>query len=302
MKKKRISFIRFYHGYTGGHQKVKDYITHFLALGWSPSLFLSNKALTNKSLFDDLPKVAYQPEYSVENADIVFLAGTDWNSYLPLQSNQKQVINLVQHVRHGDPENPLFQFLKQPAIRLCVSEAVKQAIEPHANGPCQVIKMGHRFEDIPHQPIRDVYILANKQPELGLTISEWLESMGVSVLVHANTQEHIDVIKAMSSSRVTVALPHHTEGFYLPGIEAMHYSLMAVIPNCIANKEYFNKYANILMPDYDLRSIKKALLQSLSYSKTNVLIRNWVGKQIVKRYTLDNERAELSKCLKQYFE
>ena len=298
----RLSVIRHYHGYTGGHQKVRDYISHFVSMGWQPSLFVSNKARTNKGLFDEIQKVNYEEIYSPEQSDIIFLAGLDWQQYLPKRSKQKPIINLVQHVRHGDPENPLFQFLKQPAIRLCVSEAVKQAIEPHANGPCHVIKMGHRFEDIPHQPIRDVYILANKQPELGLAISEWLKSMGVSVLVHTSTQEHIDVIKAMSSSRVTVALPHHTEGFYLPGIEAMHYSLMAVVPDCIANKEYFNKYANILMPNYDLKAIKKALLQSLNYSKTNVLIRNWVGKQIVKRYTLDNERAELSKCLKQYFE
>lgn len=301
MKPKSISFIRHYHGYTGGHQKVRDYISHFLSFGWSPSLFLNKSAVTNKDLFDNIPNVVYQEQYLPENSEVVFLAGMDWENYLSQKTSSRKVINLIQHVRHADPHQALFKYLKEPAIRLCVSEAVRDAILPHANGPCYVIKMGHTIEPMRHKKGWDIYILANKQAELGSELTNWFRAQGYRVLVHTSTQEHRQVIEAMASSRLTIALPHETEGFYLPGIEAMYYSNMAVVPYCVANKEYYSRYSNLMMPNFSYNGIRLAALSALKKNQQNNIFRRYIGKCIATSYSLQNERKQLGTILKKHF-
>lgn len=299
MNNKRISFLRYYHGYTGGHQKVRDYLQHFIALGWEPSLFLSNKAATNQSLFSNVAGVNYQDQYDPTPFDYVFLAGMDWKHYLPFKRDSQTVINLIQHVRHGDPSEPLHQYLKEPAIRLCVSEAVKNAIEPYANGPCFAIKMGHRFHKVPRKKTHDIYILANKQPELGTKLHEWAQGLGYSVHSHTSTTEHRVVISSMASASVTILLPDKTEGFYLPGIEGMYYSNSAVVPYCVANAEYYNVMSNLYMPEYTYQAIQTATLQALNKSSALTFIQRKIGRLIAAKFTLKNERMQLNKCLQQ---
>ncbi|BFT31567.1 hypothetical protein D210916BOD24_27430 [Alteromonas sp. D210916BOD_24] len=301
MNKKKISFLRHYHGYTGGHQKVRDYLAHFINLDWTPTLFLSNKAKTNTNLFSDLDNVVYEQKYQPEAADVAFLAGMDWQYYLPKRQPNQPVINLIQHVRHADPSEQLFKFLQEPAIRLCVSQAVTDAISPYANGPCHTIRMGHRFPSIQSPIKREIYILASKQPELGNELASWATELGYRTLCHTSTQEKKDVMMSMASSRLTVALPHKTEGFFLPGIEAMYYSKMAVVPECVANKEYYSRFANIVMPKYTKQDIQLAIKSALNQPLSMTKMRSYMGKRIAKSYSLENERKELKQHLSYYF-
>ncbi|GGW92563.1 hypothetical protein [Alteromonas halophila] len=299
---KRIAFHRRYHGYTGGHQKVRDYIDHFLALGWRPSLYLSNKAATNKTLFDEICGVTYQAQFDTQNTDVVFLAGEDWQPYLANNENSVQhtIINLIQHVRHAEPDSTLFSYLQYPAIRLCVSQAVKRAIEPYANGPCIVIPMGHELP-IPLGNVQnDVFILANKKPELGQQLFQWLEDSGKSVTQYSHTVERERVTAAMSSARVTIALPNDTEGFYLPGIEAMWLSEAAVVPYCIANTEYSNALNNCYLCEYSYAAIQEATLSALNKSRIESRIRKSFGNRTAKKYTAPRERAALARALTRY--
>ena len=117
------------------------------------------------------------------------------------------------------PHNHLHAFLEHKAIRLCVSEAVRQAILPYANGPCLTIKMGHDVPQLKSEKVQDVYILANKQPEMGQEIAAALKLAGINVLMHDTYVDKHLVLSAMASSRVSLLLPNKTEGFYLPGIE-----------------------------------------------------------------------------------
>ncbi|MDC8833022.1 hypothetical protein [Alteromonas gilva] len=300
IKNKRISFLRYYHGYTGGHQKVRDYLDHFVDAGWQPSLYLSNKAATEKSLFSEIPGVDYQCNYQPAGFDTIFLAGMDWQHYLPLRDKSQTVINLIQHVRHGDPEEPLFQYLQEPAIRLCVSSAVKEAIQPFANGPCYTIRMGHRFPEVKARRQWDLYILANKQADLGAELYDWATGLGFNVKIDKSTQEHRDVIASMAASAITVALPNPTEGFYLPGVEAMHYSKAAVVPYCVANREYFNTFANLFMPDYNIKAIKRDILRASKRSSLATSLGCLLGKKIASAYTLERERKELQNCLRKH--
>ena len=301
MQPKTISFYRQYHGYTGGHQKVRDYISHTLSLGYQPSLYLQNKALTNQALFSNISGVKYQLNYQPSECDIVFLAGMDWQEFLVSDATHKPVVNLIQHVRHGNKNEPLFDFLSRPAIRICVSDAVKEAIQPYANGPCYTVKMGHNLPAVLNNKTTDLYILANKQPELGHKLNTWAKKLGMNTQIHDTTTERNIVHNAMTKARVTVALPHTTEGFYLPGIEGMWASDMVVVPNCVANKEYHHSWSNLLIPEYSLNEIKSSVKHAMNIKGIELVIRKYVGQKIARKYSLKNECKEFGDILSRHF-
>ena len=129
--KKTILFFRDYQEYTGGHQKVADYFSHLKA----SSDFDPTIAFSSATKWDI--KNPWFPEYQDQslaftptNYDYTFLAGMDWQVYLPsLRPQNQPVINLIQHVRHADPAQPMHQFLSERAIRICVSPEVAEAIK-----------------------------------------------------------------------------------------------------------------------------------------------------------------------------
>jgi hypothetical protein len=299
--KKSVSFIRHYNGYTGGHQKVRDYKRHFIDLHWQTNLFLDGQSATMPDLFANIPKVNYQPTYDPTNADIVFLAGMDWATFLPLGIKNKTVVNLIQHVRHADSKQPLFPFLAQPAVRICVSESVKQAILPHANGPVYTVPMGHKIEMSASKKTNDIYILANKQPELGRRLASYFKEQQFSVICHDQYIEKHAVLTAMASSSISVTLPHPTEGFYLPGIEAMALSDIAVVPDCVASVEYTGRFNNALRCELDYEDVINAVKKAtkLIRSPLQLEILKYFGYRRVNRYSLEREKIGLSKLLKQ---
>ncbi|WP_416305707.1 hypothetical protein [Neptunicella sp. SCSIO 80796] len=298
-KKRTILFHRWYHGYTGGHQKVYDYLTHTLASGqFDVNLWVENKASVNPELFTNITGVSYLDDYTPSEADIIFLAGLDWKAYLPFYNPQQPIVNLIQHIRHGDPNHPLHQFLQYKAIRLCVSDAVRQAIAPFANGPCITIKMGHQVPAIKVPKVRDLYILAPKQPALGGALADWARSKGMSVLLHNKAVERDVVYSSMASSRISLPLPNKTEGFFLPGIEAMKLSDWAVVPDCVASREYSAKGANIVECEHSEQGCRTGIHQALQQlSRPYRFYYQFHGKRRVAGYQLKQERKELQYIL-----
>ena len=122
-------FHRDFHGYSGGHGKLWDYFRHVDAHpDWRAHLHL-----TAGSTHEDNPwldaGVVPQPEWRPHAADALFLAGVDWQAY-PQDAPERPVINLIQGVRHADPDLLLRDFLARPAIRICVGQPVADAILP----------------------------------------------------------------------------------------------------------------------------------------------------------------------------
>ncbi|MBD1389787.1 hypothetical protein IC617_10145 [Neiella sp. HB171785] len=297
---KRISFFRDYQGYTGGHQKVHDYIEHTLSASViEVDLYLSAKSRTRPDLFSNFSPSVYQSIYDPTKAELVFLAGMDWHSYLPFYDEAQSRINLIQHVRHADPSQPLFEFLQYPATRICVSEAVRQAILPYANGRCITIKMGHVIPKLKRKKCYDLYILANKRPALGQRLFEWAQKQNWKVKLHASNVAPLDVYQAMASSRISLPLPNKTEGFYLPGIEAMSLSDWAVVPDCVANREYESIWANITLCEPDFESCCHAITKAAQRVGSPLLqLNKWIGKQKAYSYSLAKERAHYLNVLK----
>lgn len=294
-----MSFHRQYSSYTGGHQKVFDYLNHTVdCAGYSANLYLAKSSKVNPSLFDDINEVEYSQAYRPDLSDVVFLAGMDWQAYQHFFDPDQIKINLIQHVRHADKSQPLFQFLQHKAIRICVSQAVKEAIEPYASGPCYAIKMGHKLPKLSLAKQIDLYILATKQPQLGKELFEWAKQQGMKVLMHDKTQEPSVVHQTMAESVVAITLPHKTEGFYLPGIEAMSLADWAVVPDCIASREYSKKSANITNCALNQKACIQAIQQA--FKKTNKwtsFLNKWQGQKVITGYRPENERKNFQQLL-----
>ncbi|ABG41728.1 hypothetical protein Patl_3222 [Paraglaciecola sp. T6c] len=301
MPRKTIAFHRHYQGYTGGHQKVCDYLKHTLACGlYTPTLYLKNDTDDQSSIFNNLADIDYVEQYRPDHADVVFLAGMDWQAYQPFFASEQIKINLVQHVRHGDKAHSLFQFLRHRAIRLCVSDAVKRAIEPFANGPCFTVNMGHDIPNIRLPKRYDLYVLASKQPALGRQLHDWARGMGLRVLIHDSFTQRLDIYHAMAESQVVITLPNKTEGFYLPGIEAMALADWVVVPDCIASREYSLPTANISACELSLVSCQIAILKALKSTMSwTARVNKWRGRKRAASYCLPSEERDYGRILQQ---
>lgn len=268
-------FYRHYPYHTGGQQKVADYFSHLLSEPqFRPAIhFSANSVLPAGNPWELLgapASVAYVPAHY----DYIFLAGMDWEQYLPHAYLRKPVINLIQHVRHADPAQPMYPFLSQPALRICVSQEVADAIlaTGRVNGPVHVISNGLDYPVLaPEAKTIDALVLSIKQPHIGGRVANALHAQGYSVKLVDELLPRAKLLQLMNQSRLAITLPHQTEGFYLPALEAMHYSDLAVVPDCVGNRSFCRDKYNCIMPAaIDEQSILAAaaeafgLLQSAS--------------------------------------
>jgi len=172
-----VLFYRDFRGFTGGHLKVWHYFNHVRhSLTHVPYIYFSKETIWDKSNpWLELKDQALPSRESIR-PNVLFLAGLNW---LMLSEDQRKhssmpIINFIQHVRHAQPDNPRYPFLKHKAIRICCSEEVKTALtETHqGNGPFFVIPNGIDTKEIP-EPMESsekesgLLIIAQKQPQLG---------------------------------------------------------------------------------------------------------------------------------------
>lgn len=265
----RMLFHRDYRGYTGGHGKVWDYFRHALALGWDARVHLTPESLLDAHNPWMVVPERIEPEWRPERADVLFLAGMDWQALPRADDGLRPVVNLVQHVRHADPAQPLHGFLDRPAWRVCVSGPVAEAIcrTGRVNGPVEVIPAAL---DLPVDAIpatdagRGVFIAALKAPELGGELAAVLRARGHEVLLVQEWMPRDAYLRAMARAAVVVPLPHPTEGFYLPGLEAMALGRPVVMPPCMGSAEYAVDGRNCLMPEAEAGPLAAAVERLLA--------------------------------------
>ena len=305
-------FHRDFIGYTGGHGKVWDYFNHALSLGWDARVYLTPESINEGNPWLALPDRVLQ-RWRPQADDVLFLAGMDWQALgggtssaprapqVECALDSTPVVNLVQHVRHAvnDPAVPLRDFLTNPAWRICVSSAVAQAIADTGlvNGPIRVIPAALNLPvmDASSAPRVDVFVGALKQPEFGMALGERLRSDGYSVDVAAVPLPRAEYLDRLAQARICVMLPHQTEGFYLPGLEAMALGRPVVMPDCVGNREYARAGINCVMTARDLDAVASAVgdLDCLSVSAELAV----KGRATSARYTLDSEARAFADVL-----
>jgi hypothetical protein len=200
--------------------------------------------------------------------DVLFLSGVDWQH---LDASQREhsavpVINLIQHVKHACPDDPLgrYAFLSHKAIRICVSPSVEEALRAsgRTHGPLFTIpnsvdlggtaSMGPSGKDI------DLLIAANKAPELGRALAARLERSGRVVCLVDRWMERREFLSLVSRSVAGIFLPLEKEGFFLPPLEAMALETAVICPDCIGNRAYCRPGVNCVWPAYADEELARA--------------------------------------------
>ncbi len=255
-----VLFYRDFLRYSGGHQKVADYFAHLQQSDrYTPAISFSMRTLWDASnpWFPEFQRkhVGFNPaEY-----DYLFLAGMDWEAYLTCGVEPaKPVINLIQHVRHAVPTEDLYPFLTRRAVRICVSQAVSEAISAtgNVNGPVFTIANGHGMPDLPTAEKKwDFLIVGSKRPELAREVHRLLNRRYGNICLLDYYVPRAELYQRMTSSRIAVLLPNDTEGFYLPALEAMRYCDLTLVPDCVGNRGFCLPELNCLMPTFSPKSI-----------------------------------------------
>lgn len=253
-------FYRDFREFSGGHLKVWDYFNHVMS---SPTYeawvrFSARSRWDESNPWRARPDRVLGPTERVD-ADVLFLAGLDWLQ-LKLRARRQPpcpVVNLVQHVRHASPHDVRFRFLRHPAVRICVSQEVNEAIVAtgRVNGPVFTIPNAADVQSaLPPGPIPrrdvDVLVVANKRPEMGARLAQGLDRPRRRVRLVDRAIPRQAFLDALRRARVTLFLPHPTEGFYLPALEGMALGTVVVCPDCVGNRSFCLPGVNCVRPDH----------------------------------------------------
>lgn len=295
---KTVLFLRDFKGFTGGHLKVWHYYNHVCSdIKFHPYILFTNESLWNDS----------NPWLSAKNfsnntksdrflPDIAFLAGLDW---LRWQHKDKNIptINLIQHVRHANPEQTLYRFLTNKAIRICVSEQVRDSLArtKKTNGPMFTIPNGLDWSYLPEptpflQRNTDILIAGLKNKTLALSLQDALKPLKTRIKVLTRPMLQSNYFACVKQAKITVLLPNSTEGFYLPALESMALRNLVICPDCVGNRSFCLSGFNCLQPEYTSDGILHAIYQALSLSQIERQKMLFNARLTAHQYNLEKER------------
>ncbi|MDD5475920.1 MAG: glycosyltransferase [Syntrophales bacterium] len=241
-----------------------------------------------------------------ERADVIFLAGMDWQS---IAENQRPlfplpVINLIQGVRHADPEKPLYQFLSHRAVRICVSPDVRSAIEStgRVNGPLFTIPNGLDLSDLPLAPPPDgrrhhLVLMGVKNRPLARHISQHLQLQGIDHLSITEKLPRREFLGTMAEARTVILLPLAQEGFYLPALEAMALGCTVICPDCVGNRSFCIDGRNSFRPAYDLNAIMQSINDSMTMDEQRRQAMEQAARQTAENHSLEEEKQAFLRIL-----
>jgi glycosyltransferase involved in cell wall biosynthesis len=313
----RVLFLRTFKRLNGGDLKMWHYFNHFLELGHDPVVrFSKGSRLDESNPWSTAdPHRVLSADERVE-ADLLFLGGTDWSRLTPAEQKRPPapVINLVQHVRHASRHHPeLRAFLANPATRICVSREVEDAIRRTGlpNGRIVTIANGTdlraRRVDQADRDI-DVLILAGKPratPPAGLSIPEVTPRTLGRMVARLVPRRHRSVelvtkllprhefLDLLARARVSVLVPHVTEGFYLPALEAMALGTIVVCPDCVGNRSFCLDRQTAFVTRRNPVSMARAVERALLLSEEDRNAMREAGWRQVEAHSLEREREGL---------
>jgi hypothetical protein len=298
----KILFLKKLRKDSGGHIKLRDYFRHCVQ---HPALepfiyFTPDSDYQASDVWSDLPQERLVRHLQFESYALLFLDGTDWKLLPTALRKTKKIINLVQHVRHGDPTGPLFRYLAKPAWRICVSQEVYDAVAPYVVGDMVTIPCGVPWTDTPvlaKKRQNSIFIWAGKNPRLGLRLYDQLTSRGVEVSLQTELLPQEQFMRRMAQADILVVLPNRTEGFFLPALEGMLQRCAVICSDAIGNRSFCRSGETCLMPEYDdYHSHISMLDRLLSDGQLKDSIRQR-GAEIAHGFTLEAERRKFYEFL-----
>ena len=308
---KIIQFYRNFREFTGGHLKHWHYFNHvYYSASYLPYIYFGpNTIWDERTPWRHFQHCSVQgddpPTQPLENPDVLFVEGvSDWPVVQVRYENWQHIptINLIQHVRHADPDDPRYAFLTQRAVRLCVSEAVEVALKEtkRVSGPLVTIPCGMELADLPAPLLKkqtEICIAALKNPEMGRRLRARLEQAGHEVILLEGRMGRSHFLEAVNEARVCVFLPWQTEGFYLPALEGMALDTLVICPDVRGNREFCRDGENCLSPAYTEDAIWTAIKRAMQMSEAALASMRQQGQETVRYYGLRAERRAFLEVL-----
>jgi glycosyltransferase involved in cell wall biosynthesis len=288
-----LLFRRDYRELTGGHLKVRHYFSHAEhSTRFRPRIYFTPDSIRGpENPWHGIvppPLDSWRPGA----AAALFVAGLDWEA-VP-DPPPVPVINLIQHVRHahhGDPRRP---FLVRPAVRICVSQEVADAIAGTGvvNGPIHVIPNGIDLENISSAAERDIHVLV-----AGLKNPEFAAVVAARVQVIDTLRPRQEFLDRLSRARVAITLPTREEGFYLPALEAMAAGAIVVCPDCIGNRGFCRDRETAFRPPYTVDDVVAASIAAVTQAPGEAAAMRAAASAEAKKHGLAAERLAFLRIL-----
>lgn len=284
MKAKKVLFHRDYQRFQGGHLKVWHYFNHLKETNeWQPEIYFTASSVFDRSnpWFNEPRLIDWNPI----DTDILFLAGLDWLS-MPSSINvytSTPIINLIQGLSHSDSSDIKYNFLKNKAIRICVSKEVEIALAETkiVNGPIFTIENGIDLGQLPRKKDFDkkdidILILGLKNPELAHLIEKNISNSFKNIVCLSTLLPRDVFLDYLNRAKCALFLPLPREGFYLPALEAMALGSLVICPDCIGNRSFCINGQTCFLPTYDTSAILSAIqqMQSLDHYQQDRLLAN----------------------------
>lgn len=295
-----LLFHRDYRGLTGGHLKVRHYFSHAeYSTHFRPRIFFTPESIRGPE--NPWHGIAPPPLESWRPAEAaaLFVAGLDWEA-VP-DPSPVPVINLIQSVRHAHPKDPRRPFLARPAVRICVSKEVADAIAGTGavNGPIHVIPNGIDLENVPLTAEKDIHVLLAglKNPPFAAAVASRLAATGMAVEVTDSMLPRPAFLDLISRARVAVMLPHHEEGFYLPALEAMAAGAIVVCPDCTGNRGFCRNKETAFRPRYTVDDVVAATIAAMTQSPRDAAAMRTAGVAESQKHGLASERSAFLEIL-----
>lgn len=274
--------------------KVWDYFQHTKASGiFEPVIYMSPDSLRDASNPWVVAGEEISNAWNPNAADALFLGGMDWLA-VP-EELQMPTINLVQGICHANPTDPRYAFLERPAMRICVSQQVTDAIlsTGKVNGQVLTIPAGLDTATFPAPaPQRDIPLLIAglKQPDLAIELSKFFSAQGIKCVCLTQQIPRSEFLGMLGRACVTLFLPLCQEGFYLPALEGMAMGTLVVCPDCVGNRGFCVNGSNCLMPDYTIEALGFAGLAAIESSPKDLQLMQKNVLHQVRAHTLEAER------------
>lgn len=299
----RMLFVRNYKSFTGGHMKYCDYIKHVVVHGSFHPLLHVTKDSNTEELNTLLPS-----EISLINlpchADAIFVAGMDWEVLDASGQNMDNVpiINLIQGTRHADPSLRLFEYLSRPAIRICVSQEVANAImeTKRVNGPVFVIENGTDLStaDTIEESRRNgkVFIGGLKDPVFAKSIASELGHQGIRYDLSSKRIPRADYLAQLANYDHAILLPLPSEGFYLPALEAMALGVTVIMPDCVGARSFAVSEKSCLIAQRNLKPIIESVIRVINDTELTSRLRAG-GHAVCRKFDIATERQKFLSIL-----
>lgn len=269
MPPRQVLFYRDFKRFTGGHLQVWHYFQHLRSTDrYLPQVVFAAGSRWDASNPWYVAGTAMPTALSGAKPDLLFLGGLDWEGVAPLLQADPHipVVNLLQGFAHAKPEHARFGYLSRPALRICVSEGVRDAVAATGavNGPLYVVPNGMDRSELPPplpdaQKDIDLLVVASKHPGMSLRLERRLQGSGLRSRFLRERLPRAEFHEAIRHAQVTVFLPHKEEGFYLPALEGMALETLVICPDCVGNRSFCLPGVNSLRPEYTLEALLAAL-------------------------------------------